>query len=137
MQAAGRSNLKRVTLELGGKSPFIIFDDVDGMLGEVHLQGEGSGRVLGLGSKGHYTELWDKCIQNFHLGRYIVGHTVGDLVLPRCRIGAVKLDFRPYIRCIPPQIKNLNMVIPILMHFCSFSLKLKHCKPHVIQLSVM
>lgn len=29
MQAAGKSNLKRVTLELGGKSPFIIFDDVD------------------------------------------------------------------------------------------------------------
>ena len=32
MQAAGKSNLKRVTLELGGKSPFIIFDDVDGMV---------------------------------------------------------------------------------------------------------
>ena len=28
---------------------------------------------------------------------------------------------------IPPQMKNLNMVIPILMHFC---LKLEHCKPH-------
>lgn len=27
MQAAGRSNLKRLTLELGGKSPTIIFDD--------------------------------------------------------------------------------------------------------------
>ena len=32
MQAAGKSNLKRVSLELGGKSPFIIFRDVDGML---------------------------------------------------------------------------------------------------------
>ena len=30
MQAAGKSNLKRVSLELGGKSPFIIFADVDG-----------------------------------------------------------------------------------------------------------
>jgi len=29
MQAAGRSNLKRIALELGGKSPFVIFNDVD------------------------------------------------------------------------------------------------------------
>ena len=29
MEAAGKSNLKRVTLELGGKSPAIIFDDAD------------------------------------------------------------------------------------------------------------
>jgi aldehyde dehydrogenase (NAD+) len=29
MEAAAKSNLKNVTLELGGKSPNIIFDDVD------------------------------------------------------------------------------------------------------------
>lgn len=29
MQAAGRSNLKRVSLELGGKSPLIVFADSD------------------------------------------------------------------------------------------------------------
>ncbi|KYM85210.1 Retinal dehydrogenase 1 [Atta colombica] len=29
MVAAGKSNLKRVSLELGGKSPLVIFDDVD------------------------------------------------------------------------------------------------------------
>src|SRR5207253_1454797 len=28
-QAAGRTNNKRVTLELGGKSPIVIFDDAD------------------------------------------------------------------------------------------------------------
>ena len=29
MQAAARSNLKKVSLELGGKSPLVIFDDAD------------------------------------------------------------------------------------------------------------
>ncbi|XP_011148936.1 retinal dehydrogenase 1 [Harpegnathos saltator] len=29
MEASGKSNLKRVSLELGGKSPLVIFDDVD------------------------------------------------------------------------------------------------------------
>ena len=29
MAAAAKSNLKRVTLELGGKSPLIIFSDVE------------------------------------------------------------------------------------------------------------
>ena len=38
------------------------------------------------------------CIQNFHLGRYIVGYTVGNLDLRRRASGAVKRDFRPYIR---------------------------------------
>lgn len=32
MASAGKSNLKRVSLELGGKSPLVIFDDVDGTL---------------------------------------------------------------------------------------------------------
>ena len=42
--------------------------------------------------------LGDNCIQNFHLGRYIVGYRVGNLVL-RGRVSrAVKRDFRMYIR---------------------------------------
>lgn len=32
MAAAAKSNLKRVSLELGGKSPVVIFDDADGIL---------------------------------------------------------------------------------------------------------
>lgn len=31
MNAAAAVNLKRVTLELGGKSPLVIFNDADGM----------------------------------------------------------------------------------------------------------
>ena len=47
-------------------------------------------------SFGH--KLGDNCIQIFHLGRYIVGYTVGNFVLRRRVSGAVKHDFRPYIR---------------------------------------
>ena len=32
LQAAGLTNLKKVTLELGGKSPNIVFADADRML---------------------------------------------------------------------------------------------------------
>ncbi|KAI3443793.1 hypothetical protein Pfo_000458 [Paulownia fortunei] len=47
MQAAATSNLKAVSLELGGKSPFIVFDDVDvdkvadlALLGTLYNKGE-------------------------------------------------------------------------------------------------
>ena len=59
--------------------------------------------------------LGDNCIQNFHLGRYIVGYTVGytfgNHFLRRRVSGAVKLNHYEH--------KILNMVIPILMHLCS------------------
>ena len=38
---------------------------------------------------------------------------------------------------IPTQMKTLNMVIPILMHLCSFISIDKLHKPHVIKLNVM
>ena len=41
--------------------------------------------------------LGDNFILNFHLGMYIVGYTVRDLVLGRCPSRAVKHDLQPYI----------------------------------------
>ena len=41
--------------------------------------------------------LGDNCIQNIHLGRYIVGYTVVNLVLRQSASGGVKRDFRKYI----------------------------------------
>ena len=43
-------------------------------------------------------DLGDNCIKIIHLGRYIAGYTVGNFVLRRRVGGAVKHDFRPYIR---------------------------------------
>ena len=46
----------------------------------------------------HGFKYGDNCIQNLHLGRYNVGYTVRNLVLRRGVSGAVKRDFRTYIR---------------------------------------
>ena len=43
-------------------------------------------------------QLGDNCIQNFHMGRYIDGYTVGNLVLKR--------DFSTYIRQYTSQNEN-------------------------------
>ena len=48
--------------------------------------------------------------------------------------GVAKRDFQPMSDDIPPQIKKMNMVIPILMHFCSFISKwgvASRMKPHI------
>ena len=60
------------------------------------------------------SELDDNCIQNFHLGRYIVGFMVGNFVLRQNKTDDI-----------PLQMKILNMVIPILMHFLTF-IRQKH-----------
>ena len=45
------------------------------------------------------TDKWArKLYSNIRLGRYIVGYTVGNLVLQRCASVAVKRDFQPYIQ---------------------------------------
>ena len=84
--------------------------------------------------------LGDNCIQTFYFGRYIVGYTVGNLVLRRRASGAVKRDFRTDISDdIPLQMEILNMAIPILMHFCSFASNwsvVSRIMPYVIQRNV-
>ena len=57
-------------------------------------------------------QLGENCIQNFHLGRYVIGYMVGSFIA----MGDMISDHIPDY--IPPQMNILNMVIPILMHFC-------------------
>ena len=75
-------------------------------------------------------QLGDKCIQNFHLGRYIVGYTVRDLVLRRRASGAVKRDFRTYIWRYTSPTKNFEYGYPHFNAFLQFHLELECCKPH-------
>ena len=74
--------------------------------------------------------LGDNCIQNFHLERYIVGYTVGNLVLRRRASGAVKRDFRTYIRRYTSQNENFEYGYPHSNALLQFCLKLERCKPH-------
>ena len=68
-------------------------------------------------------QLGDNCIQNFHLGRYIVGYTVGNLV-KRWRVSrAVKRDFRTYIRRYTSQIENFEYGYPHSNALLKFSLQ--------------
>ena len=67
------------------------------------------------------TKLRDNHIQNFHLGRYIVGYTVGNLVLQRHVSGAVKLDFRTYIRRYTSQNENFEYGYPHFNALLTFS----------------
>ena len=57
-------------------------------------------------------KLGDNCIQNFHLERYIFGYTVGNLVLRRRVSGAVKRDFRTYIRRYTSTYENFEYGYP-------------------------
>ena len=80
--------------------------------------------------------LGDNCIQNFHLGRYIVGYTVGNLILRRRASGAVKRDFQTYIRRYTSPNENFEYGYPhsnALLQFCP---ELERWKPHMIQRDV-
>ena len=68
-------------------------------------------------------QLGDNCIQKFNLGRYIVGYTVGNLVLRRRVNGAVKRDFRTYIRRYTAPNENFEYGYPHSNALLTFSLQ--------------
>ena len=75
-------------------------------------------------------QLGDNCIQNFHLGRYIIGYTVGNLVLRRRASRAVKHDFRPYIGQYTSPNENFEYGYPHSNALLQFYLNFEHSKPH-------
>ena len=72
----------------------------------------------------------DNHIQNFLLGRYIVGHTVGNLVLRLPTRFAVKVNFRPNIRPYTSQNENFEYGYPHSNALLQFELKLEFFKPY-------
>ena len=74
--------------------------------------------------------LGDNCIQNFHLGRYIVGYTVKSLVLQQPRSGAVKCDFPRYIRRYTSPYENFEYCNSHSNALLQFSLESERFKPH-------
>ena len=67
--------------------------------------------------------LWENCIQSFHLERYIVWYTVGNLVLWRRLCGAVKRDFRTFIWRYNSPNENFEYVNPHSNTLLTFSLQ--------------
>ena len=67
--------------------------------------------------------LGDNCIQNFHFGRYMVGYTVGNLVL-------VKRDFRTYIWWYTSPNKNFEYGYHHSNALLQFHLESEHWKQH-------
>ena len=76
------------------------------------------------------SNLGDICIQNFHLGRYIVRYTVRNLVLRQRASGAVKRDFQKYIQRYTSPNENFEYGYPHSNALLQFDLKLEWCRPH-------
>ena len=70
-----------------------------------------------------WNKLGDNCIQNFHFGRYIIGYTIGNLVLRRRVSGAVKRDLRTYIRRYTSPNINFEYGYPHSNSLLTFSLQ--------------
>ena len=67
----------------------------------------------------------DNSFQNFHLGRYIVGYMVRNLVLRRHSSRGLKRDFRPYTK----RYTDFEYGYPLSNALLQFPLKCKCCKP--------
>ncbi|XP_073150442.1 aldehyde dehydrogenase 1-like [Henckelia pumila] len=97
MQAAASSNLKPVSLELGGKSPFIVFDDVDiDKVADLALQGIlfNKGEICVAGSRVFVQQgIYDKFITK--LAEKAKSWVVGDPFHPNVRQGP-QVDKKQY-----------------------------------------
>ncbi|CAI9100304.1 OLC1v1037277C1 [Oldenlandia corymbosa var. corymbosa] len=99
MQAAAKSNLKPVCLELGGKSPFIIFDDADvDKVADLALQGcyFNKGEICVAGSRVFVQEgIYDKFL--LKLKEKVENWVVGDPFEPTSHYGP-QVDKKQYER---------------------------------------
>ena len=75
--------------------------------------------------------LGDNCIQNFHLGKYILGYTVGNLVLQGHAREAVKHDFRTYIQRYTSPNEYFEYGYPHSDALLQFCLKFELCNLHL------
>ena len=70
------------------------------------------------------------CIQNYHLGRYIIGYRVGNLVLWQLASRAVKRDIGTYIRQYTSTNENFVYGYTHYNGLLQSCLKLERNKPH-------
>ena len=84
----------------------------------------------------------DNCIQNFHLRRYIVGYTVGNLVLQRRASRAVKRDFLTCIQRYTSPNENFeygyphsNALLQFYLHFAHYMVHKASC--HLTKFNVI
>ena len=75
-------------------------------------------------------KLGDFHIQNIYLGRYIIRYKVGNLVLWRRASGAVKRDFRLYIRRYTSPNEYFEYGYPHSNALLQILFKLKRCRAH-------
>jgi len=89
MAAAAASNLKRVTLELGGKSPLIVFPDADleiatSVAHEAIMAYQG--QVCCAGSRTYvHEDIYDKFVE--HAKKAAEERVIGDIFAPGCQHG--------------------------------------------------